>query len=470
MRMCLMSCLLVMLFCTLAALADDSGGRGRNKRIFVVPAPGPVTIDGRLDDWDLSGQILIFPTQEVSSLMNARIAMMYDAQALYVSGIVRDSSPMMNRHDPRVDADRGWDGDAFQLRLALDPAMGYPVDIRGYNEQIVHILCWYYTDGKLPVLQLAYGMNYQLPKTGWPQGVVPADKFQGAYRLTDDKTGYIFEYRIPWSTLGAKRPLQGGDLVASSLQVQWGAPDGLSITGGSFAYDVMGTPGFAFQSTACWGKAIFTKSGHLPGELTQGEATVDAPQPLALSYTLPGDGEVSLALLNEKGQYVRHLLAQAPRKQGPVTEHWDGLDDAGKPLSVGTYTWKGLYHAPITTHYRLSVHNSGQPPFLTADGTGGWGADHGTPQTVCAYGDAMLLAWNVAEAGWGLLRTDLNGKRVWGIRQGALHLACDGERIFASGGGGFYDGSGVQLFAFSDGRPLNFGRRHSKGGSAALRR
>jgi hypothetical protein len=40
-------------------LANDNG-RGRHKQLYAVPAPGKVTIDGKLDDWDLSGQIEMF--------------------------------------------------------------------------------------------------------------------------------------------------------------------------------------------------------------------------------------------------------------------------------------------------------------------------------------------------------------------------------------------------------------------------
>jgi len=73
-----------------AAHAEEQGGRARNKRIFIVPPPGPVAIDGKLNDWDLSGQIKIFVTKETAETMSARIAAMYDDEALYLSGDFRD--------------------------------------------------------------------------------------------------------------------------------------------------------------------------------------------------------------------------------------------------------------------------------------------------------------------------------------------------------------------------------------------
>ncbi len=448
------------------APTEEQGGRARNKRLYIVPPPGPVAVDGRLDDWDLSGQIEVVVTRETAAVQSARIAAMHDAEALYVSGDFRDTSPLMNQHDPLVNAEKAWDADAFQFRLVLDPKLGFPLhesslDSPKPNPAICHMLLWYYAARKEPCLHLQYGMTYSPPRAGYPQCVVPRDKFQGSYRQADDGKGYTFEYRIPWTTLEARAPLRARDAVAASIQIQWGAPDGLSSGGGGWAMDLMATGGFPFQSTACWGRAIFTAGGKLPSEAREpaGETKVaEAPPPLRFQYECPRDGDVSVALLNAEGQTVRHVVAQAPRRAGPNGEAWDGMDDAGRQLPAGRYRWKGIVHDPIRTKHLLSVHNSGTPPFATPDGTGAWGADHGRPAAVSAAGDWMILAWDGGEAGWSLLRTDLEGRRQWGIKPGALFLANDGkEKIFASGGSGFHDGEGVECFSLADGRPLNFG-------------
>lgn len=452
--------------------AEEQGGRARNKRLFIIPPPRPVAIDAKLDDWDLSGQIGIFVTRETAATMSARIAAMYDADALYLSGDFRDPSPMMNRHDPLVNAEKAWDADAFQFRLVLDPKLGFPIhesslDHPKPNSAICHLLMWYYTARQEPCLHLQYGMTYSPPKAGYPQCVVPHDKFQAAYRRADDGQGYTFEYRIPWTTLEAPAPLKAGDAVACAIQIQWGAPDGLSSGGGGWAMDLMASGGFSFQSTDCWGRAIFTSTGNLPPEAREpvGEhrAAVEPPMPLRFQYDLPHDGDVSVALVDPKGQIVRHVVAQVARRAGHLAESWDGLDDAGQPLSAGRYSWKGIVHEPIRTKHLLSVHNSGTPPYATPDGTGAWGADHGRPSTVCAAGDHLILAWDGGEAGWSILRTDLQGRKQWGIKPGALFLASDGkEKIFASGGSGFHDGQGVECFSLRDGRPLNFGNGQPK--------
>ncbi|MEI6518439.1 MAG: FlgD immunoglobulin-like domain containing protein [bacterium] len=457
-------CLLLISLLISAGWSQDSTGRGRNKRLFVVPCPQQVTIDGKLNDWDLSGQIEIFIAPETRSTMNGRLAFMYDKDALYVSGVVQDDSPMINRHDPVADPGRAWDGDCFQLRMMLDPAAGFPLEVSGYNDQLCHMMLWYYTGSQQPCLQLAYGMNYQGPKAGYPGGVVPADKFQGAYRMFDDKRGYTFEYRIPWSTLEAKKTPVVGDLLTSVLQIQWGSADGLSIVGGGAAYDLMSRSGFPFQGTYCWGKALFTDHGKLPAAFSQpGDDIAIAPStPLKFHYVLPETSEVTIALQDKNGKDVRRLISQAARKKGDVIEAWDGLDDNGKPLPAGDYTWRGLYHQPITTKYVMGVNNSGHPTWVTADGKGSWGADHGTPTTVAALSDSMILAWNVAENKGGLLRVDLNGHKQWGMLHSAIYIATDGKRLFTSGGTGFIDGSGVQVFDVTDSRPMNFSRGTAK--------
>ena len=72
-----------------AAVAIDNG-RGRHKQLYAVPAPGKVTIDGKLGDWDLSGQIEMFVVQATRGTMNAKFAVMYDADALYLGADVND--------------------------------------------------------------------------------------------------------------------------------------------------------------------------------------------------------------------------------------------------------------------------------------------------------------------------------------------------------------------------------------------
>ncbi len=447
----------------------NDNGRGRHKQLYAVPAPGKVVIDGKLDDWDLSGQIEMFVIQATRGTMNAKFAVMYDADAFYIGADVNDPSPMMNMRDPRTDPGRGWDADSCQFRLTTDPKVGYPIldestfkykgqgDPTETRDDIVHLTLWHYTATGEPQLAMQLGMTFREPQNA-PRGLVPQDQFQAKYLQRPDGTGYSFEYRIPWKTLNAKAPLKGGDVVAGTVQFNYSRPDGQMTAGGAaWAYDLMREAGFPFQSTKCWGKLVFSKTGHVDRKLVLEGVPPDRPLPLDFTYTLPEDTECTIQLFNEKNENVRILVPQQQRLGGPNTERWDGCDDNGNLLAAGTYKWRGLYHAPVKAEYRFSVHNSGQPPYPTVDGKGGWGADHGQPQTACAFEGGVLLAWDGSEYGWGVIRTDFDGRKQWGCNFDATHLATDGVTIFSAGGHGFTKSASIQLMTVKEARPIQLG-------------
>lgn len=438
-------------------LAQERGARGRNSRIFVVPAPEGVKIDGDLADWDKSGGIDVFVTAETRAMRSVRVYAMYDAEAFYLAGEVADRTPMMNVHDPATDIARAWDADAFQFRMYLKPT--YPGrdsvwDVSEPKYDSVHMLLYYYTPKELPVLQLAYGMKYSPPKAGWKDGLVPADKFQGAYKKYPDGSGYTFEYRIPWSTLSDEYRLKAGDLTAAAIQAQWGTPDGRTSEPGGWAMDLMSRAGFSFQTSACWGKAIFSEQGNLPADLTQEGLPPVPPMPLTFRYKLPTNAMVTVALVDTNGAPVRHIVTGQPRPAGEVVELWDGLDDKGDPLPAGTYQFKGIYYDPLKVEYKLSVHNAGQPGYPTADGTGGWGGDHGAPSAVAGNAQQMVLGWNACECGWGLIGTDLTGKKRWGTKTWTYFVTVDDQYAYVFGG--IHGQVGIQRLRLRDGATVKF--------------
>lgn len=450
--------------CVCASLAVVFAGAGawaqgvyHNQRIFVVPAPGKVTMDGQLEDWDLSGEILTYVVEASMAYQSAKTAMMYDAEALYISGRVADPSPLLNQADPAVNPDFGWDGDAFQFRLCLDPALGYPLKIGGYdrtpNENLVHMTLWHHTGTKRPVLHLKYGMNYH-DAHGYHKGVVPADKFQAVYVAWPDGKGFTFEYRIPWATLGAPRPLQAGDLAAAAIQIQWSDATGLHSYGGGWAVDLMAHAGFSYQSTGCWGKAIFAEKGNLPKALTQEGVPPVRRMPLKFTYDLPKESIASVMVVNAKGDRVRNLVGAQSRPMGTVIESWDGLDDAGRVLPAGEYGYLGLHHDGLKVRYVMGVGNSGTPSYNTPDGKGAWGGDWGCPADVCFAGERGALAWDGSEAGMGIIGVDATGKKQWGYRVGPSLVATDGEWVFAY----LPENHQIRAYTLKDGLQTNFTR------------
>ncbi len=441
--------------CLAAASALHAQGVYHNQRVFVVPAPGKVAVDGDLKDWDLSGEILTYVVEASMDYQSARTAFMYDREALYVSSRVADPTPLLNQADPAVNPDFGWDGDAFQFRLALDPNLGYPLKIGAYDRHptnmLVHVTLWHHTGSGKPVLHCKYGMNYH-DEHGYHKGVVPTDRYAAVYTKWPDGKGFTFEYRIPWTTLGARRPFQAGDLSASAIQIQWSDATGLHSYGGGWAVDLMSHAGFSYQSTGCWGKMIFAEKGNLPKELTQQGLPPVRQLPLVLAYQLPKEQVTSITLINDQGDRVRNIVAAQSRPAGAVTERWDGLDSAGRVLPPGDYTWKGVYHDAISTKYVLSVSNGGRPGYNTPDGKGAWGGDWGCPTDVCFAGERGLLVWDGSEAGTGLIGVDAKGAKQWGYRIGGEFVATDGEWVFV------YLGLEKQIRAYgvADGKQLNF--------------
>ena len=226
-----------------ACAQSSDNGRGRHKQLYAVPAPGKVVIDGKLDDWDLSGQIEMFVVQATRATQSAKFALMYDAENLYLSAEVNDPTPMMNMQDPAVNPDRGWDADSCQFRLTIDPKVGYPIlDESSFKyhgkdapkdtrDDIVHLTLWYYTAKGEPQLHMLLGMTYREPPNA-PRGMVSHDQYEAKYVKRPDGRGYTFEYRIPWKTLNAKAPLKGGDVVAGTVQFNFSDTSGRRIAPG----------------------------------------------------------------------------------------------------------------------------------------------------------------------------------------------------------------------------------------------
>lgn len=448
-----------------ALLAPDAraSGRGRHKQIYATPAPGEITVDGDLEDWDLSGQILSYVVPETQDMQSARTAMMYDGDALYVSGIVRDTSPMMNRHDPKTDADKAWDADVCQIFFGADPDAAWPLHFSSFDPQHKSVdagtmMLWYFTDRQEPCLAVfrAMGFNKPMRPDLGANGVIPPGEFSGAFRRQEDGGGYTFEYRIPWAVMGMKRTPKANDIIPLSLAVFWSRPDGLKTAGGAaWAYDVMNGSGFSFQNANVWGKLILWPENNVDRKLVAAGLPPEKPLPLKFSYDVPEDSEVTVQLFDAKGESVRMLVAQQFRRAGANTELWDGCDDSGVPLPPGTYAWKGVYHQPVAAEWRFSVHNSGNPPYPTDDNRGGWGGDHGTPAAACRIGDDMFLSWDGCEYGWGVIRVDASGRKLWGSKYCAAHMATDGRLLFLAGPGGFFSATGVQIIEAVDSRPAS---------------
>ena len=131
-------------------------------------------------------------------------------------------------------------------------------------------------------------------------------------------------------------------------------------------------------------------------------------------------------------------------KAGKQTLSWDGLDDYGHAVALGTYHWKGLYRNAIHQVYQMSAYDAGArvPWFTTAVQKGtdtGWLSDHNPTWSACAAGDKVFLGAITSENGQDMMALDLDGHKLWGISHpygvGAMEFAYDGKTVYAAGEG-----------------------------------
>lgn len=458
----------------------------RHPQIIAVPANTPITLDGKADEWDLSGSIDCVYEPSLAPTFSAKLALMYDQHAIYLYTHVVDDSPMLNVHDPKVNPNFAWDADAIQLRLTADPDMPYPVkatsfqakkgDASSCDDRIVHLTLWHYAKEQLSCLRIQHGMDYH------GDTLLLGSESNVVYRMDDDGQGYSVEASMPWTLLGVKgdSPKPGSEL-AFTIQYLFGNNTGqkqrLNFN------DVVTGSAFHFQTAEKWGKLILSPTGKLsPAQSLSNASAVKTPLTIQLPVADTKATQISSAIYDADGKHVRTLpILTNPQitlenGQSAVTLRWDGADDLGQSLAAGGYTIKLLSHRGVDTQWVTSLHNAGNPPWKTDDGTGSWGGDHGSP--ICAASDdqRIYLGWGVSEAGTGIIAIenkldDQNRPRkLWGVRQVldlGIHvqaMASNGLYLFVAQDGSFWGRNpkdtqykaGVVIWDAQKGRPVNF--------------
>ncbi|MBM4044920.1 MAG: hypothetical protein FJ279_07390 [Planctomycetes bacterium] len=233
----------------------------------IVAAPGPVTVDGDLSDWDLSGVFDARCAEPFAESCYVHGAMMYDKQQLYVAARVGDPMPMRNVIDPNTDPWSAWMGGSVQLRLSTDRALGWPVGAmkpscrqskpgaQDTSGRIVHLTLWYFQPREQPCLEIRYGMDLD-------RGVVNPAGWRGAFRKAPDGKSYTVECAIPWTLLGAGDDApRAGDVLGLCWTVNWSDAGGKRWMGQLVeiknpAYATRGKV-LTHMYAETWGKAIY---------------------------------------------------------------------------------------------------------------------------------------------------------------------------------------------------------------------
>jgi hypothetical protein len=163
------------------------------------------------------------------------------------------------------------------------------------------------------------------------------------------------------------------------------------------------------------------------------------PASISIPYEATQNGLLTLVLEDEHGNRVKNLIADYAVHQGHNIIPWDGssLDGVAAP---GHYHVRGLFHQRIVPRLEYSIYSPGAPPWPTADGTGAWLADHTPPASALFLPEGspwpthsgqlqILFGAQAAEAGHALMWTDLDGRKLDGIKirgwNGGIALARD---------------------------------------------
>ena len=193
------------LFLTSNASAFADVPKYRHDHINIYPASQValsqegIKIDGDLSDWKPDAFVQMYADPDLKNVFSVKLALAYDKTGLLVAAHFTDDSPMINHVDPRTDPFSGWNGDALQIRMITDPTIVQPVSPgETNNDAVTHITLWYYTDAKMPVVDIRHGMNFHDPLTLF------GDKVNFVYHK--GVGGYTVEGRVPWSAMSTTAP------------------------------------------------------------------------------------------------------------------------------------------------------------------------------------------------------------------------------------------------------------------------
>ena len=446
---------IVMLFFLAApAMADVASGtkgdRTWNVGMVAEPAKGSVSIDGDLAEWDLSGQILT-GTIGHEDRMSVRTAAMWDEKALYLSFAWRDPTPLHSRIDPANNTEKGWVDDAVQLRMEV-AGVGSWITMWCFEKSVQAFRIDYFRMQKdAKGRSLTWASEPSCVDVG-PEGV------KMATREAEDGGGWTLECRIPWCVLtnGSRERLAAGERFRMGLEFMWGNNAGnwpaYRTTDCFSGMDVQ--TGFFWTTEKSWGE-VELSAVSVPNTRTYRAEPAAAYGCVPVRAKIPAGKEKFTLVLEDPttGERVRTVTGGHPVAEAKVGEEngldvievlWDGLDDLGRPVAPGSYRVRGIAMDRIRLRYESTFYNPGTPPWDTADGTGGWGADHSRPQFLAAAGSNVVFGARFPEGGYGLWAVGPDGRKCWSEKRGVRALAANAAHVYVLGG--YYNEEGQRLF------------------------
>ena len=388
--------------------------------LFVVPAPAGVTIDGDLADWDLSCAYgPQYVDERIKEKNDVTWTMMYDAEALYLSAVLRSEHPL--RNDGGID-NIWWKGDSLEFRLAADPARqtGDPK----LNDDILCFGIWYNDRENKDYLCICRSFKFTI----------------GDNRIATVKSkavpgGRIFEARIPWSVVKSGNHPKAGDDIACTLTALWRS--------GQRAFGMGSINSFRHMSD--WGLAHFLPQGKQPLvyrrlEPPAGVETQGRPVKYTVNVDVPKKGLLSAGVYAADGRLLRTLLAGSQvAAPGPRKIGWDGYTDDDQPAPAGRYEVRALVNGGLRAQYVMSPYGHGTPPHQSDNPLHGWGGGMAPVMDIAADANGLYPLWGYQEAVGVLQRIDDQGNLIWRQHMPlALHgmqtaVASNGQYVYVAG-------------------------------------
>ncbi|MEJ6581278.1 MAG: hypothetical protein QNL33_14600 [Akkermansiaceae bacterium] len=163
------------------------------------------------------------------------------------------------------------------------------------------------------------------------------------------------------------------------------------------------------------------------------EAVSARKKEIRLTFNQALEGKASLVIEDAKtGTRIRNLVSGRTFGAGQHSVIWNGLDEQGRLVAPGTYTWRGITHPGITPNYRMSFADGDEESPLR------WGPNHSTLQDATTNGKLVFFAAPVTEGGWALMALDGAGNFVQGYEHqhgfGILHdaIAADDQYLYCA--------------------------------------
>ncbi len=483
---CLRSLTLLVLASLVGAPLHALPPQSDHGSITAVPVPtGGVKIDGTLEGWDTSGEILIYNARNLRDRYAVRLSALHDAEALYLGLRWRDPTPMINNVDPVRAPGEGWMSDSFQGRFIT-------------NISQVHFTAWYSSKHDKAVATFYYdgALNEAGKRVFHGEGRVMDDAsgFAMGFKRDSDNRGYVQTIRIPWTLLyreGAK-PTVGGEFTFSG-EYFWGGPTGTRWPAVMWADPInlaQKQRVVLYQSPQNWGKLRLSPTGNLPREELEEQSNL-LQGPISVRVELPADAtRFTLAIDDASGVRVRNLashanvsdyLVSSTATKKVVEVPWDGRAEGpwdkerqifvGDFVAPGSYTATALAHRGVGVLHEGSFYNPGRPTWPTADGLGGFLSDHSPHTSVgvmpksAATRGRVFLGSHGGETGNGFIGLDATDQKFWEwvrLGAGAWYIAGSEAHVYFAHGGIGSPGANVlgrsnpdtgEQQNFDDGRP-----------------